>query len=109
MQTITIDCNARGGVQFTPTPGDAERWGRWECWRDCKEGILENGTVGLVPTGDWIAWDSLSGTTIGFPQCTSAEQLCALQNDSKPTRVVDPFVGESASRWTQEQVEKLLT
>lgn len=110
MQTITVDCSARGNVLFTPTrdPAAQQSWGRWECWRNCTEGALENGTVGLVPTGDWIAWDSESGRVFGFPKQESAEQLCVLQNGDSPTRVMDPFAGDRASEWTLEQVRALL-
>lgn len=81
------------------------KWGAWEAWAFCKEGDLPDGRVGLIPTGDWIAWDSATGAQLGFKTRYLAEGWALYMNEGKRTRIVDPLRGGfSESRLKYDEI-----
>ena len=93
--------DAYGSSRWTPARSPSlnySAWGPWEAWAHCE---VDNESVvpavhpvgrAAWPTGDWVAWDSSTGQTLGFPAgqnaLRKAEMMAVLQNEGKPTRIV---------------------
>lgn len=84
--------DAHGDAKWNPQRDpniDWSRWGRWEAWEHC---VYSRGRA--TPTGDWVAWDSVTGQQIGFSDKArysarrQAEMLAVHQNEGLATRVV---------------------
>lgn len=96
---------------------DYSAWGEWEVWEHCRIGKLDTMTVGAIPTGAWVAWDTVTNTCqVGnrgdMPSKLQAELMAAINNKGKPTRVIykdgtfeaSSVDTEEAQRWAQRQL-----
>lgn len=85
---------------------DWSAWGRWEAWEYC---VFRNGRA--EPTGDWIAWDAVSGQQIGFSPKSKhgarrqAEMAAVLWNEGRATRAVS-IIGAAVSVLNYQEVRK---
>lgn len=104
--------DAYGSVAWTPSrPAgvDFSAWGNWEVWEHQRPNAGR-----LEPTGDWVAWDSVSGQQIGFSDKAvmtakhQAEMMALMMNDGRRTRVVPASGGFSASRLVYENVKAMV-
>lgn len=89
--TMTDTFDMEGSGSWHPVRAadfDAAAWGQWEAWEHCKVGPLPSGSVGAIPTGDWIAINFADGFHLGFRTRGEAEMMAVLQNQNAPTRVV---------------------
>jgi len=117
LAAMPLDLDLKGGAVWSPLrnpKGDYSKWGVCEVWLNCRIGKINECTTGPIPTGDWICWNTVTGHIMGFvnKQALSAQQqaeiFAVLQNNGKPTRVVNPFGSVTQSSYTLKQVEKLL-
>jgi hypothetical protein len=117
LANMSLDLDLKGGAVWAPArnpKGDYSRWGVCEVWLNCRIGKINECTTGPIPTGDWICWNTATGHIMGFvnKQHLSAQQqaeiFAVLQNEGKPTRVVNPFGDITTSNYTLAQVERLL-
>jgi hypothetical protein len=99
-------------VPSRPAGVDFSAWGAWEVWEH-----QEPVSGGLRPTGDWVAWDSSTGSPgrqLGFSNKSvlsareQAEMMAVLQNGGCRTRVVTAAGGFSSSRMKFEHVRSLV-
>jgi hypothetical protein len=89
---------------------DYSQWGRWEVWEHCRIGRIDEMTVGPIPTGTWVAWDSKAnlcqvGNRDDMPSKRQAELMAAMSNKGRPTRIVhkDGSVESSAIETVEAQ------
>jgi len=100
----------KGGGLWTPVRQqgrDYSSWGQWEVWEFCRceEREVSPGCIafGAWPTGEWIAWDSVSGQQMGYPDKKKAEMMAVYLNGGKaPTRIVASCGSASASKFRFE-------
>lgn len=114
---MPLNLDMKGGATWAPTRNpkvDYSKWGTCEVWLFCRIGKINECTTGPVPTKDWVCWNTVSGQLMGFvdKEKLSAQQqaeiFAVLQNEGKPTRVVNPFGIVTTSKYTLREVEKLL-
>ena len=114
---MPLDLDMKGGAEWAPRrnpKGDYSKWGTCEVWLCCRIGKVNECTTGPIPTGDWCCWNTETGHIMGFSnkEKLSAQQqaeiFAVLQNEGKPTRVVNPFGGVTTSSYTLREVQTLL-
>lgn len=104
--------DAHGSASWAPQRDPKinwSRWGRWEAWEHCV--VVEPGKTAL--SGDWVAWDALTGQQIGFGDKSlysarrQAEMLAVYQNGAGvATRVVSTLgAGASALKFREVRGE----
>ena len=115
--TMTIDLDLEGSASWTPQrnpKSDYSKWGVCEVWLNCRIDKINACTTGPVPTGDWICWNTQTNHIMGFADKEKltgqqqAEIFAVMQNEGKPTRVVNPFGSVTTSKYTLREVQELL-
>lgn len=103
-----------GAVSYSPPIKSPEcGFGFWEVHPNRVQ-VVKNGTASVEWNGEYLAVGKMNGEPYHFACCginetltarECAERLCALQNNSKPTRVVDHLGHEYVSRHTAASVQ----
>lgn len=103
---LRCEAQAGGAIVYQPLRAASERgFGEWEVHPQ-KLPQFTAGSVELRHNGDWLAHHP-NGYLAFKPRTggrEAAERFCALNNQDKPTRVVDLAESESVSRHTHESV-----
>lgn len=102
---LTVDLHPAVAWAPVADPDPAASWGAWEFWVECEGGMLPNGTLGVLPTGHFLAWNRETGARWNFIDPTKAETFCVFWNGhAAQTRMTNPFKGSVASELAWEDI-----
>lgn len=103
---LRLTVNLAPAVAWTPVADQTgAEWGPWEFWVNCQGGELPNGTLGVMPTGDFLCWNRETGQRWNFIDPKKAENFCVFWNGhGARTRMTDPFKGSVESKVAYDEI-----